>query len=208
VAAILIGGSGRLNWAAGWAFVLLVAAGPFATYVLLARKCPDLLIERSKIQGGTKSWDKLLAPLVALVLPLATWVVAALDKRYGWSGVSLAAEIAGLLLVAAGIAVMLWAMSANRFFAATVRIQTDRGHTVVSTGPYARVRHPGYVGVFLYVVGTPLALESTYAFVPAALCAAALVVRTALEDRTLRAELEGYEQYARRVRSRLIPAVW
>ncbi len=206
--AIVIGGSGRLDWAGGWAFLLIVAASQTATYLLLARKSPDLLMERSRLQPGTKPWDKVLASLVALVLPLAMWIVGALDTRYGWSRIPLPAQLAGFAFIALGIVVVLWAMAANRFFATTVRIQKDRGQTVISSGPYAHVRHPGYVGLFLYVLGTPLALDSAWAFLPAALCVAALVLRAALEDRTLRRELEGYQEYTRRVRSRLIPGVW
>jgi protein-S-isoprenylcysteine O-methyltransferase Ste14 len=206
--AILIAGSGRIDWVGGWVYVLLVTAGPLATYKVLARTSPDLLVERAKLQRGTKPWDKVLAPLIAVVLPLAMWIVAALDTRYDWSRIDGLVQAAGFLLIVLGILLVLWAMTVNRFFAATVRIQKERGHRVISTGPYAYVRHPGYLGSAAYVIGTPLALDSLYAALPAAVCIAALVLRTALEDRTLQTELEGYSEYARRVRSRLIPALW
>jgi protein-S-isoprenylcysteine O-methyltransferase Ste14 len=208
LAAILIGGSGRIDWVGGWVYVLVVTASPLATYRMLAKRSPDLVVERAKIQAGTKSWDKVLAPLVALVFPLAMWIVAALDRRYGWSRISAPLEAGGFVMIVLGVLLILWAMAENRFFAATVRIQKDRGQRVVCDGPYAYVRHPGYVGMLAYELGTPLALGSVYAAAPAALCAAALVLRTALEDRTLRAELEGYTDYSRRVGARLIPGVW
>jgi len=208
LAAILIGGSGRIDWIAGWAYVVLAAAAPFATYLLLARKCPDLLVERARLQPGTKPWDKVLAPLVSSVFPLTSLTICALDTRFGWSGLLPVWRAAGFLLVVLGILLILWAMAVNRFFAATVRIQEDRGHRVVAGGPYAIVRHPGYLGMVGYMLGTPLALDSLYALMPAAACVATLVLRTALEDRTLRSELAGYADYARSVRARLIPALW
>jgi protein-S-isoprenylcysteine O-methyltransferase Ste14 len=99
-------------------------------------------------------------------------------------------------------------MLANRFFSAVVRIQTDRGHVVVSDGPYRVMRHPGYAGGMLSYLASPLLLSSLWMFIPAVLTVAAMVARTALEDRTLRAELPGYADYARRVRYRLLPGLW
>ncbi len=205
---ILIGISGRVDWVAGWVYMVVATTGPLATYVVLSKKSPDLLVERSTLQSGTKPWDKVIAPLIALVLPVVVWVVAALDARHAWSRVGLAVQAGGFVLVAGGILVMILAMAANRFFAATARIQKDRGQRVVSNGPYARVRHPGYVGLILYILGTPLALGSRYAAIPAVVCALLIVARTALEDRMLRTELEGYLEYAGRVRWRLAPGLW
>ena len=99
-------------------------------------------------------------------------------------------------------------MVVNPFFEKTVRIQTDRGHRVVDTGPYAYVRHPGYVGFLGWILAAPLLLASVWAIVPALISVVGLVIRTALEDRTLRAELPGYPEYAARVRFRLIPGMW
>ncbi len=206
--AILIGGSGKVAWAAAYAYVAVVAAGQIAAYNTLHRKSPDLLVERARLQAGTKPWDKVIAPLIAIVLPFAIWIVAALDTRFGWSHVPWPWQAAGWVLVAFGIGLMMWAMVVNRFFAATVRIQTERGHKVVSDGPYAYVRHPGYVGMIAYMVGTAPALDSTWALIPAGVCAALLVLRTALEDHTLHEELDGYADYARSVRWRLAPLLW
>jgi protein-S-isoprenylcysteine O-methyltransferase Ste14 len=111
-------------------------------------------------------------------------------------------------LLIIGIMGLTWAESVNKFFERTVRIQTDRGHKVIDAGPYAIFRHPGYVSGFLFVIGMSLALGSVWALIPAALSCAVFALRTVLENRTLRAELAGYAEYARRVRFRLIPGVW
>ena len=114
----------------------------------------------------------------------------------------------GFALLIIGMVGLTWAESVNKFFEPTVRIQTDRGHKVIDTGPYAIIRHPGYVSGFLLFLGMPLALGSLWALIPAVLMCLLLVLRTIWEDQTLREELAGYEEYAQRVRYRLIPGVW
>ena len=114
----------------------------------------------------------------------------------------------GLVVFVAGSALLIASMVVNPFFEKTVRIQAERGHRVIDTGPYAFVRHPGYVGFLAWIVSAPLLLGSVWAWVPALLGVVGVVVRTALEDRTLRRELTGYDEYARRVPFRLIPGVW
>lgn len=106
------------------------------------------------------------------------------------------------------LVLLIWAMRTNTFFARVVRIQAERGHHVISTRPYAQVRHPGYVGLCTLGLGMPLLLGSWWAFIPGALEVGLLIVRTALEDRTLQAELPGYGEYAARVRCRLLPGIW
>jgi protein-S-isoprenylcysteine O-methyltransferase Ste14 len=107
-----------------------------------------------------------------------------------------------------GAAMLTWSMVVNPFFEKTVRIQTDRGHRVIDTGPYAYVRHPGYLGFVGWILSAPLLLASTWAVAPAVLAVAGLVIRTALEDRTLQNELTGYPEYAARVRYRLVRGIW
>lgn len=104
--------------------------------------------------------------------------------------------------------ITLWAMAANRFFSATVRIQEEHGHSVISQGPYRFVRHPGYTGGIIYQIAVPLVLGSWWALIPSLLAVACFILRTALEDHTLQAELDGYQTYAQRVRYRLLPGVW
>jgi protein-S-isoprenylcysteine O-methyltransferase Ste14 len=201
--------SGRPGWTRAWLYIGLVAGVQFAADIYLARVSPDLLVERSRIQKGTKPFDKLLLPIIAVAGPIAMCIVAVLDVRKHWPpAVPVAWSGAALVLCAATSVFTLWAMAANRFFSTTVRIQTERGHRVVDAGPYRYVRHPGYIAMIAFSLASPVALGSWWALVPAALVALALVVRTALEDRTLRAELTGYREYAARVPQRLVPGLW
>ena len=155
------------------------------------------------VSAGRLDWT------MAWLGPVAIALVAGFDFRYGWQPeVSPLVQGAGALAVVFGYAVVLWAMATNRFFSGVVRIQEERGHTVVGHGPYALVRHPGYVGVSLAALGAPLMLGSAWALIPAAATIVVIVVRIAYEDRTLVRDLAGYEAYARRVRYRLLPGVW
>lgn len=206
--AVLFGAAGRLDWWAAWLFIALVVLMQIHVIVTLQKTSPDLLTERKRIRAGTKPWDKVIAPIIALVLPLLMWLAAGLDVRRGNPALSPAVQAGGFALAAVSAWLAARAMAVNRFFSGTVRIQTDRGHHVISTGPYATVRHPGCVGMLGFTLATPLALGSAMAFVPAGICVLLLVIRTVLEDRTLRAELVGYADYALRVRWRLIPRVW
>lgn len=199
-------GAGTLRWSRGWLFVAVHAVGLLAHRAYVSRRNPDLLKKRMNIGEGTKTWDKvwlavfwplmLLVPLVAGVhvmraggTPLRNWV---------WP--------IGVTLFGAGMAVSAWAMGSNPFFEGTVRIQP--GQRVIETGPYRYVRHPGYVGLILWSLGMPLLLSSCWALVPAVGAVAWVVLRTGLEDATLRRELAGYMQYAARVRHRLVPGLW
>jgi protein-S-isoprenylcysteine O-methyltransferase Ste14 len=167
-----------------------------------------VLIERRMRMGnGTKTWDKVWAVLFGPVFA-AVYVVAGLDARDVAASAPGVAWLLGLALFLPGTAMLTWSMFVNPFFEKTVRIQTDRGHRVIDTGPYRLVRHPGYVGFLGWILSAPLLLGSWWAFLPALLAVAGLCVRTALEDRTLQAELTGYAEYAERVRFRLIPGVW
>ena len=205
--------AGRVDWVMGWVNTGLFVASIVGSRLIALRKNPDLIAERARAfqQGreGAKEWDQLLVGLVGLGGPLATWIVAGLDDRFGWSPeVPLAFQLIALAAVVLGYVCAIWAMSANKFFSAVVRIQKERGHTVVSDGPYRFVRHPGYAGGLLAMLATPLALASWWAFIPAGVIVLLTVIRTALEDRTLRQELPGYQEYAGRVRYRLLPGIW
>ena len=162
-----------------------------------------------KIKRSTKTWDKVLAPLMALSVSYPPVIVAGLDHRLGWSPVFPPWLIVfGFILISLGYAFATWAFMENRFFSSTVRIQTDRGHEVCDSGPYRVVRHPGYAGSTLPLLGIVLALSSVWALVPAAVALIIAVSRTALEDRALQEELPGYRDYAREVRYRLIPGIF
>jgi protein-S-isoprenylcysteine O-methyltransferase Ste14 len=209
VAAILFTSAGRLDWVMGWVYLGVFLAFDVATALVLLPKSPELLVERAKIQEGTKGWDQVLVRLAAAYLPMAAWIVSGLDDRFGWSvQVPPALQIAALVVVVLGYALVVWAMAANPFFSATVRIQADRGHSVATGGPYRCVRHPGYLGAILFTLLMPILLGSLWALIPAGLALPAYVVRTALEDKTLHAELDGYPEYVARVHYRLLPGVW
>jgi protein-S-isoprenylcysteine O-methyltransferase Ste14 len=209
LAAILVLGSGHPDWFRAWIYVGIGVGVQFIAGIALLRTNPDLLTERSKLRKDTKPWDKWLAPFVAIIGPLALWCVAAWDVRAHWPPpIPVAWSAAAFALCAASALWTLWAMVTNRFFATTVRIQKERGHVVIDGGTYRHMRHPGYTGALVYTLASPVALGSWAALVPALLTAAILVVRTALEDRTLRGELEGYREYAGRVRYRLAPGLW
>jgi len=161
-----------------------------------------------KIQSA-KAWDKVLAPLMALSVVFPMVIVAGLDHRRGWSPVfPLWLIVLGFILISLGYAFATWALVENRFFSSTVRIQTDRGHVVCDSGPYRIVRHPGYAGNILPLLGIVLALGSVWTLIPAVVALIITVIRTTLEDRTLQDELPGYRDYAGRVRYRLIPGLY
>jgi protein-S-isoprenylcysteine O-methyltransferase Ste14 len=202
--------SGRWEWWEAWVLALGYILSFGISRALAARRHPDLLAERARMMQheDAKAWDKLLAPLVALGSGFIL-VVAGLDARFQWSAAfSMPAKIVALIIIVSGMALGSYALIENRFFSGMVRIQTDRGHRVVSNGPYRWIRHPGYTGALLTFLATPLFLDSLWAFLPALFLTIALVIRTHLEDRTLRDELDGYRDYAQRVRYRLLPGVW
>ena len=194
-----------------WVYVTLIIAIAGVNLVIMFRISPGLLVERSQfLKGkGVKRWDKVLAPLMAIYGPLSLWVVAGLDRRFGWTAeIPLTVQVAALAIIAIGYVLITWAVAVNRFFSSVVRIQRDRGHRVITTGPYRWVRHPGYTGGGIAFLATPLALGSLWAFIPAGLTIMLLIVRTVFEDRTLQAELVGYQDYMQQTRYRLIPGFW
>jgi protein-S-isoprenylcysteine O-methyltransferase Ste14 len=198
----------RLDWPPGWFFVgfLVVVFG--ASALILARVNPIIYRARSRFQPGTQRWDLILL-LLMLPAMIAEIPLATLDAgRMFWSSVPLPIVILGYVLVGVGTALTTWAQAVNRFFEPGVRLQRERGQHVVSSGPYAIVRHPGYVGALMIFAGVPLALASWWALVPAAWASAILIVRTSWEDALLRAELGGYTDYVQRIRFRLVPGLW
>jgi len=209
--AVLFLAAGKLDWWEGWAYVIQAFIVLVVSRAVLIRKNPDLALERAEAGGkeNVKPWDRILMPLMSIVLPVVSWVVCGLDERFGWSpDLPNSIQLIALLLIFAGSMIGTWAMIVNRFFSSHVRIQTERGHTVVSHGPYRFVRHPGYAGLVLAWIASPVFFSSWWAVIPAILAIALAVIRTALEDRTLRAELPGYRDYAQAVRYRLVPGIW
>lgn len=202
--------SARWRWWEGWAYWLINLGGFVVSRALAARRHPDLLAERARSMQckGAEPWDKVMSPLVGLgggLVPL----VAGLDARFGWSpDFPLPLKALALVVMLAGYALASYALVENRWFSGVVRIQKDRDQHVVSSGPYAWVRHPGYMGGLFSYLATPVLLDAAWAYVPVVVLCAGLLVRTELEDRTLREKLPGYGDYAARVRYRLLPGLW
>ena len=204
-AVCLFGSAGRLNWSNAW---VLLGISFIAGLAFTVGRNPELAAERRNLKAG-KNWDKVLVGITVLLGPMVVWITAGLDDRFHWSnGMSSVAFTAGVAVAVPAAALIAWAMRANRFFSAVVRIQKDRGHAVVDGGPYRFVRHPGYAGMSLFTLGTPLILGTYWALAPAAVTASVIVIRTIMEDLTLHNELEGYADYASRVRYRLLPGIW
>jgi len=206
LAAILFISSGRLDWVWAWAY-LGVGVTILAINVLVMP--PELIAERGRTdKKDVKAWDRMLTTL-NIFPTLGVPIIAGLDERFGLSPpLAVAIQVVALILFALAQGLFTWAMVSNKFFSTSVRIQMDRNHTIASGGPYRVVRHPGYVGYIVSAFATSLALGSPWALIPAGLTMCILIIRTALEDRTLQDELAGYEEYAGRVRYRLLPGIW
>lgn len=208
VGVALFWSAGRIDWWPAWALLAVMSAWVFGTAIVILRSHPELLAERLGARRGGAAWDMAIMSVVGLA-ELARLIVAGLDQRYGWTGgFPLPAQVAGLVISAAGYALAVWATAANAFFSQIMRIQDERGHAVTTGGPYRYVRHPAYVGTILYQLAVPILLASWWALIPGGLNAILIVLRTALEDRMLKRELAGYAEYAREVRCRLLPGVW
>jgi len=208
--ALLFVTAGTLHWPVAWIFLLIFFSAATGTTLMLIRHDPALLEERMKplVQEGQPLWDRIIMPVFVVVF--CVWLaLMGLDAvRFGWSSMPLWLEILGQ----AGVALAMWicyqAFLVNTFLAPVVKIQSERGHQVVSSGPYAIVRHPLYAGALLLFPSTAFALGSWYGLAMACVLIAGLVARTVLEDRELHRHLDGYAAYARKVRYRLVPFVW
>jgi len=207
--AILFLSAGKLDWFSGWVFLGLNALTQLVSAAVLIPRQSGLMAERTRVREGTKSWDRFFVLGIMVFGTAGIIITAGLDARFGWSTpIHQNFAAVGLALAFSSQMFVLWAMASNPFFATTVRIQTDRGHRVASSGPYRWIRHPGYLGSLIYNLSVPLVLGSLWAYLPAAVTILLLFVRTGLEDGTLRAELPGYPNYASAVRHRLIPGIW
>jgi protein-S-isoprenylcysteine O-methyltransferase Ste14 len=200
--------AGTLDWSRGWWFIGVFVAAILVSIAILAQVNPEIFAARAKVTAaGTKGWDKVIVTIV-LVAFAAILPVAGFDYRLQLAQAPDWLVIGGYILFVIGFAGTGWAQAVNRHFEPSVRIQSDRGHTVIDSGPYAYVRHPGYIFGSLLGFGCALALGSLWALVPSAVLAAGLAIRTLLEEETLVAELPGYAEFRQRTRYRWIPGVW
>lgn len=204
--AVIFWPAGTLNWWEGW--IYLIGQLGFTTFlaIYLYRNSPELLQKRMAVEAPTRLWDTLI------MIPFITSFVAVLIVpgfdviRYEWSQMPLFLEVIGFLGFAVSQYIMFAVMRENAFLLKTVEIQKDQ--KVVSTGPYAIVRHPMYSSVLIMAISIPLALGSLYGLIPGLFTCLFITIRTELEDRTLRQELDGYKAYTKKVGYKLIPGLW
>jgi protein-S-isoprenylcysteine O-methyltransferase Ste14 len=202
--------AGNWRWPQAWAFLAIFAVGSVVFSVWLLRRDPALLAARigPLVQRGQPIWDKVF--LVTFIVVWCGWLVLmALDaQRWRTSEMPVLLNVLGAALAIAGFVATLWVFRDNTFAAPVVRVQTERAHHVIDTGPYAVVRHPMYASALLYLIGMPLLLGSWYGLMAVPLFVLGLAPRAVFEERLLRRDLPGYADYMSRVRYRLVPGVW
>lgn len=198
--------AGRLDYWQGWAYVAIYALIPLLIY----RFVPGELMKERRNSGQHAKVSENIFMVSYSLLAFVTPAISSLDAgRFRWTEPFPAyINVVFFFIIMLSGALVIWSMRVNRFFSSVIRIQSDRGHYVIQNGPYAVVRHPGYAGVILNGIAAPLALGSFAGLVPVFLLLALTVIRTGREDRTLKRDLPGYREYARKVRSRLVPGIW
>lgn len=201
--------AGTLDWPRGWTYCVVYLVMILGSIAWVMATNPELFVVRQKFQKGTRGWDAIVASLTVLIYFIVP-PVAALDAvRFGWTPPAPDwLVILGYVLLCGGFIGLTWAQSVNRHFEATVRIQTDRDHKVIDTGPYAFIRHPGYSFGVIHGAGIALALGSLVALIPVALLVPLLAGRTLGEEGVLHKGLPGYTEYTKRVRWRWVPLIW
>jgi protein-S-isoprenylcysteine O-methyltransferase Ste14 len=203
--------AGTIHWVMGWISIGVIYGGSILSRVIMAVKNPDLIKERATGMDSkdSKAFDRWLVPIIGIFGPMLTFIIAGLNKRFGWlPEVSFTLEIAGVVGLILAFLITTWAMVVNRYFSSVVRIQTDRQQRVIMEGPYRIVRHPTYAASVIGSIMMPFMLGSYWAIIPGLLTSAAIFVRTGYEDRTLQAELPGYTEYIDRTPKKLIPGIW
>lgn len=203
--AVLFLSAGSLNWLWAWIFLALGIVVLIINLIVLPS---EVIAERGRKKKNVKKWDKIITKIM-IVPMMGLYAVSGLDHRFDWSGnLHPGIHMAALVLFFAGAMLFTWSMVSNTFFSTMVRIQSERDHEVATEGPYRHVRHPGYVGYVLMILVTPVALGSLYGITMSVVATVVLIVRTSLEDKTLRNELSGYIEYSNHVKYRLVPYVW
>lgn len=205
IALILLVSAGRIEWIYAWVYIVASVLVIIANAFIFP---PQLISERGRKKENVEKGDRLISGLI--IFPwLAIYIVSGLDTRFGWSHeLALWIHITGLIIFISGNALVSWAMISNIYFSTAVRIQYDRGHTVSSGGPYRYIRHPGYLGMIIYHLSTPIILGSLWALIPAGATVILFIIRTVFEDTTLKNKLEGYKEYTERIKYRLLQGIW
>jgi protein-S-isoprenylcysteine O-methyltransferase Ste14 len=209
IGAILFGTAGTFDWPEAWVYIIIQFGWSIGLSIWLWRHDPELLKDRMKFtKKSAKGWDKVLT-FASTPFYIAYLVIPGFDSvRYQWSHVPLVAKVLCFILLVASFIWISLIMKENTYLSRFVEIQKERGHKVITTGPYKFVRHPMYIGAAILLICLPIALGSLYALIPTAFCICLMIVRTVLEDKTLHKELEGYVEYAQKTKYRLIPGIW
>jgi len=201
--------AGRIDIPRAWIYFGLAFTITTISAFIMWKYAPELANQRGEMKPGTPGWDKILLMTVFLLQLVPLPLAAGLDiGRFKWSELGLPFAVTGIVLYILAFILIMWAMLVNRHFEGTVRIQKDRDHQVVTTGPYRIVRHPGYVAMIVSVLSATFMLGSLFALIPAGMAILLFIIRTHLEDKMLINELDGYEEYAKKVKYRLIPGIW
>lgn len=209
IGGIMFGTAGTFDWPEAWIYIVIQFGWAAALTIYLWGHDPELLRDRLKFaKKSAKGWDKVLT-FISMPFYMAYMVIPGFDAvRYQWSHVPVGAKVVCFLLVIASFVWIVWIMKENTYLSRFVEIQKERGHKVVTTGPYKFVRHPMYIGTTILLLALPAALGSLYTLIPAAFTVIFMIIRTSLEDKTLHRELEGYAAYAQKTKYRLIPGIW
>ena len=200
--------AGSINHPQAWFYFILYFIVSTLTNGVLYLKKPELLFHRATTKADAKGWDKLLTPVAIVSGFHLQSVVMGLDARFSWSLIPPGFVIPGTILYLLAFFIATWAMFVNSHFEANVRIQEDRDHQVISTGPYKIVRHPAYVAIIISLFSIPLIIGSVYGFINAVIATILIVIRTGMEDRTLIKELKGYPEYSNKTKFRILPGLW
>ena len=201
--------AGRLDIPRAWVTFGIHFLGAITGGILMWKFSPGLANQRASIRQGTKGWDKLILAIYFLIILLLIPIIAGIDVgRYHWSQLGIYSMIIGIACYLAFFLIFYWAMLINEHFEGSSRIQYDRDHRVIMNGPYSFVRHPGYVAMIFASLADALLIGSLYALIPGVFAVFVTIIRTVLEDRMLQKELEGYSEYAKKIKYRLIPGLW
>jgi protein-S-isoprenylcysteine O-methyltransferase Ste14 len=201
--------AGTLYWLNAWIYLILSVVYTSINFIILGIKNPNLLNERGKLaKEGTKPFDRVFYALWLPMIYISMLIMAWDAVRFQWSSMPFWTVILGVVITIPALILGIWAMVSNPYFEVTVRIQEDRDHKVISSGPYKLIRHPGYSSEIVNLLSVPFMLGSWWGFVPIGVIILVFIIRTALEDRTLQKELPGYKEYAEETRYRLFPYIW
>jgi protein-S-isoprenylcysteine O-methyltransferase Ste14 len=208
MAVALFWSAGQINWWPAWAAIAVMLSWTIAMTSVMLRFNPNLLAERLGPRKGAKKWDTVIMSILGLT-QLGRYIISGLDRRFKWTGAfPIPFQILALIVCLMGYGIFVWATASNAFFSQIVRIQSERDHKVAKKGPYQFIRHPSYFGAILYEIAVAVLLSSWWALIVGIVNTGLLILRTALEDRTLQAELVGHREYSHEVRCRLIPGIW